>query len=110
MEDYSIVPWQTMLEFMFAFVLVAISSYAYMGWVTGPHRLNPADQKLVFARLRTVRHMGMSTRVSPSVLPPRSQGATSKSWFVGEWLAPLIAWLVVTGTGLAIVSFLLGEN
>ena len=110
MQDYSMIQGQTMLEFMFAFLLVAISSYAYMGWVAGAHRINAADQKPVLARLRTLRHMRMSVRMSPSASLQRAQAATDKSSFLAEWLAPLVVWLVVAGTGLAIVSFLLGEN
>jgi len=110
MEDYTIIQGQTTLQFMFAFLLVAISSYAYIAWVAGAHRSNATDQKPVFARLRMPGHMRMSVRISPSVLPQRAQGATDKSSFVAEWLAPLIVWLLVAGTGLAVVSFLLGEN
>jgi len=110
MEDYSIIQGQATLEFMFAFLLVAISSYAYMAWVTGAHRLNATGQKPVFARLRTPRPSRTSVRISPWVLPKRAQATTDKSSFVAEWLAPLIVWLVVAATGLAVASFLIGEN
>jgi hypothetical protein len=110
MGDYAIIQGQTTLQFMFAFLLVAISSYAYMTWVVGAHRINASDQKPVLARLRMSRSIRMSVRISPSALPQRAQAATDKTSFIAEWLAPLIVWLVVAGTGLAVVIFLLGEN
>ena len=38
------------------------------------------------------------------------QRAANSLSFAGDWLAPIIVWLVVMALGLAIAGFLLGED
>jgi len=40
----------------------------------------------------------------------RTPAAASKSSAVGDWLVPVIVWVIVIMMGLAIVGFLLGER
>lgn len=36
--------------------------------------------------------------------------AANKLSVIGEWVAPIIVWLVVIGLGLAVAGFMLGEE
>ena len=110
MEDYTIIQEQTMLFFLVAFFLTAVSSYLWTSWMIRTQHINTSEPKPiapVFTRLRQMRAFVKSDfRRS---LSQRSM-ATPKSALLGEWLAPLIAWLAVMLVSMAVVGLLLGKE
>jgi hypothetical protein len=99
-----------------ALFLAAVSSYAYLMWgrklltslIAGPH--NPP----IAAGIQ--RSTLFSTQKSSSQIDQRGGGiagkALTKSRFsvAGDWLVPVIVWLLVILMALAIVGFLLGAR
>jgi hypothetical protein len=110
MQGYPIFQGQTVLEFVFAFLLIAISSYMYISWEARVHRVKTLDSKPLSVRLRTVWQTRIRMRDDSSSSVSRlTLLAKGKASPIAEWLAPIIVWLLVMWTGLVLVSLLL-EN
>jgi hypothetical protein len=99
-----------------AFFLAAVSSYAYLVWATkrltsaiaGPQcvpGINAIQRSTLF----------LSTQKSSSPINQRvgvagSVSPKSKFSAAGDWLVPVIVWVLVILMTLAIVGFLLGDR
>jgi type II secretory pathway component PulJ len=106
MEDYSIIQGQTILELMFALLLMMVTSYVYVSCRAYAQRMNAARPD----RLKALRRLSTDeNRQSFSALPRRRPSETHQS-FISAWLAPIIVWVAVFWTMLAVVSILLGES
>jgi len=106
MEDYSIIQGQTILELMFAFVLTMVTSYVYVSCRAYAQRTNAARPD----RLKALRRLSTDENQEPfSALPHRRPAETHES-LISTWLAPIIVWVAVFWTMLAVVSILLGES
>lgn len=106
MEDYSIIQGQTILELMFALLLMMVTSYVYVSCRAYAQRMNAARPD----RLKSLRRLSTDeNRESFSALPRRTPSGTRK-FLITEWLAPIIVWAAVIWTMLAVVSILLGES
>jgi hypothetical protein len=107
MEDYPIIQGQTMLVFLFAFLLTAVSSYLWTSWIIRTQRANAAELQplsTVFRRLRQMRALVKGD--FPRFLHQR-WWKTLKSSVLDEWLAPMIPCLAVVITCLAVAEVLL---
>jgi type II secretory pathway component PulJ len=106
MEDYSIIQGQTILELMIALLLTMVTSYVYVSCRTYAQRMNAARPD----KLKALRQLSTDVnRESFSALPYRRAAETQQSW-ISTWLAPIIVWVAVFWTLLAVVSILLGES
>ena len=110
MEDYSFLPGQTILEVLFVLLSVLIASYVYLSWRATAHGTN------MFRAKPPVHARKMFWPLIPPTTPNFSASSVPRALWrkykspIGDWLAPLLAWLVVVWIILAIVGFLLGEN
>jgi hypothetical protein len=52
----------------------------------------------------------MNDNPSPSPLQPQARWAKDKLLLAGEWLVPIVVWLVVVTMSLGIAGLLLGED
>jgi type II secretory pathway component PulJ len=106
MEDYSIIQGQTILELMIALLLTMVTSYVYVSCRNYAQRMNAAGPD----KLKALRQLSTDVnRESFSALPCRRAAETQQSW-ISTWLAPIIVWVAVFWTLLAVVSILLGES
>jgi type II secretory pathway component PulJ len=106
MEDYSIIQGQTILELMIALLLTMVTSYVYVSCRTYAQRMNAARPD----RLKALRRLSTDeNRESFSALPHGRPAETHQS-VISTWLAPIIVWVAVFLTMLAVVSILLGES
>jgi hypothetical protein len=99
-----------MLVFLFAFLLTAVSSYLWTSWMIRTQRINGSEPKpiaTVFTRFRWIRAF-VKCNFPRSLFQRRWE--TPKSCLLGEWLAPVIAWLAVMLVVMAVVGLLLGEE
>jgi hypothetical protein len=109
MEDYAITQGQRMLVFLFAFLLTAVSSYPWTSWMIWTQRINGSEPKpiaTVFTRLGRIRAF-VKCNFPRSLFQRRWETPKSS---LGEWLAPVIAWLAVMLVSVAVVGLLLGEE
>lgn len=110
MEDYSFSQGPSVLEVLFVLFSVLISSYVYLSWRAATHGTNVAHAK------SSIRSKKMFWPLIPPTTPTFSASSLARALWrrykspVGDWLAPILAWLVVVWISLAIVGFLLGEN
>jgi len=110
MQDYAIIQEKTMLVFLFAFLLTAVSSYLRTSWKIRTQPINASEPKplaTVFTRLGRIRAF-VKCNFPRSLFQRRWD--TPKSSLLGEWLAPVIAWLAVMLVSIAVVGLLLGEG
>jgi len=106
MEDFSIVPGQTILEVLFALLLILVTSYVYISCKLYAERAHTAH----LSPVKTLCSPGTEQNresSSPSSERARSQKRGSS---IKDWLAPIVAWSAVIWVTLAVVSILLGEN
>ena len=110
MEDYSFLQGPTIPEVLFVLVSLLIASWVYLSWRATAHSTNVAHAK------PPVRTRRMFWPLIPPTTPNFSASSLPRALWrkykspVGDWLAPILAWLVVVWITLAIVGFLLGEN
>ena len=106
MENYSIIQGQTILELMFALLLTIITMYVCISCRAYAQHMNAAHRTMV----KTLRRpsAGENQKCSPGS-PPRAPSEKHKS-SISDWLAPIIVWVAVIWTTLAVLSILLGDN
>lgn len=110
MEDYSVIQGQTVLGCMFAFLLTAVSSYLCIRWLANPRKVDGVNSEQVPTEISTLNRLRMNVRRHSCLfLQSPSRCPQGKFFLVGEWLAPMIVWLVVALTGLAVVSLLVAQ-
>ena len=99
-----------MLFLLFAFLLAIVSSYLWTSWMIRIQHINDSEPKpivTVFTRLRRIRAV-VKCNFPRSLFQRRWE--TPKSSLLGEWLAPVVAWLAVMLVSMAVVGLLLGEE
>ena len=110
MEDYSFSQGPSILEVLFVLFSVLIASYVYFSWRATAHGTNVAHAKPPGHTRK------MFWQLTPRTTPNFSAGLRPRELWrkyktpVGDWLAPILAWLVVVWITLAIAGFLLGER
>ena len=109
MEEYSIIHGQTILEILSALLLTLVTSYAYISCRANARRVDAADAKLAAAKLKTPPEIRPAERHFCSPLPQPFPREKFKGW-MGDWLAPIVAWSAVIWMMLSIVIILLGEG
>ena len=110
MEDYTVIQGQTMLVVWFAFLVTIVSSYLWTSWVIQTKHIEAAKPKLVLRPLARLRQIKRDLKLNFRRLLFRRRWATPNSSQLGEWLAPLVAWLAVLLISTALVGLLLGEE
>ena len=110
MEDYSFLRGLSIPEVLFVLLSVLIASCVYLSWRATAHGTNVAHAKPPVHTRKMFWPLILPTtpNFSASSLP-RALWRKYKSP-VGDWLAPILVWLVVAWMTLAIVAVLLGEN
>jgi hypothetical protein len=109
MEEYSIIQGQTILEVLFALLLILFTSYAYISCRAYACRMDAADAKLAAAKLKTPPEIRPADRHFCSPLPQPIPQEKFKGW-IGDWLTPIVVWSAVVWMMLSIVIILLGES
>jgi len=107
MEDYTIIQGQTMLVILFAFLLTAISFYLWTSWKAQTGSVKAPHPKPVFFGLQRVHPTEMALKRGFLRIQSRVLRVVPKN--IGEWVAPLVACLVVLMVSSAIVVALLGD-
>jgi len=100
------------------FLVVVVSSYyAYLMWAR--KLLTPATVGPQCPPIKIGTQRSTLLFADPKLSAPvdqraggsaRTPAAAGKSSAVGDWLVPVIVWVIVIMMGLAIVGFLLGER
>jgi len=96
MEDYAVVQAHAVLLLLLAFLLTAFCSYVWTSWRIRVQRIRAERPRSKFPAFTRCRELGMSAKLISSL--------------ASEWLAPLIAWLVVILAILAIVGLMFAEE
>jgi hypothetical protein len=109
MEEYSIIQGQTILEVLFALLLILVTSYAYISCRAYACRMDAANAKRAAAKLKTPPEIRKTERHFGSPLPQPIPREKFKSWR-GDWLAPIVVWSAVVWMMLSIVIILLGQS
>ncbi len=109
MEGYPIIQGQTILEVLFALLLILVTSYAYISCRSYACRMDAAYAKLAAAKLKTFPEMRSAEKHFCSPLPEPIPREKFKGW-MGDWLAPIVVWSAVIWMMLSIVMILLGES
>ena len=110
MEDYSFLQVQSIPEVLFVLLSVLIASYVYLSWRVTAHGTNVAHAK------PPVHTRKMFWPLIPPTTPNFSASSLPRALWrkykspVGDWLAPILVWLVVVWMSLAVVAVLLGES
>ena len=110
MKDYTVIQGQTMLVFLFAFLAIIVSSYLWTSWLMRTEQIEAADRKPVLKPLARLRQLRRHLKLDSHRFRFWRRWATPNSSQVGEWLAPLVAWLAVLLISTALVGLLLGEE
>ena len=108
MGNYTVIQAHTVLLLLLAFLLTAICSYAWTSRRIQAQRSKAKQPRSGFPALTGLYKRVSAKRISchPFII----RCAKSTSSLAGEWLAPLIAWIVVTMAAMAIVDFMLAEQ
>lgn len=110
MEDYSFLQGPSIPEVLFILLSLLIASCVYLSWRTSAHGTNVAHAK------PPVQRRKVFWQFTPRTTPNFSASLRARELWrkykspVGDWLAPILAWLVVVWITLAIAGFLLGES
>lgn len=119
MQDYSMVQGQTVMELLVALLSFFIGSYAFWSWrarvrsMAEPEVMLTADNSNMLppetAPLNANLRSPSSTRRNASPASGQSRSKAHRS-SIGDWLAPILVWLVVGWSVLAVAAILLGEK
>jgi len=105
MENYLVIQAHTVFLFLSLILLIAICSYAWTSWRVQARRIKAERPRAGFSSF--IRHW--TTRAFSKEMS-LIRYLRSRSSLAGEWLAPLIAWVAVFMTFLAILGLLFGDN
>lgn len=105
MEDSSIILGQTMLEVLSVLLLTLVTVYVYLSCRTYARGAQTPQGKPGVSRQSMLPRMNL----------PAGEHSGRALWekhkaSIADWLAPLLVWVVVLWTLLAVVGILLGEN
>lgn len=106
MQEYSMVQGQTVMELLVALLSFFVGSYVFWSWRARIHSMAlPPQTAPLDANLRSSSY----TRLNASPASSQSLSKAQRS-SIGDWLAPILVWLLVGWIVLAVAAILLGES
>ena len=109
MEDYLVLREHTVLAFLLILLSIATCSYLGTFWKIQAQHVIAERTRSMFREFANLRESGIPAKGISCCSLLRRRRIRNFS-FATEWIAPLIAWVAVTTTTLAIIGLMFAEQ